>query len=449
MAGGIWLSQNKVRPGAYIRFKSVPRPTMTVGDRGIGTMAIPLTWGPENALIDVYSTDLLDGASLSKVGVTAFDEATEQSAKLLTLMLSNCYLAKIYRLDSGGVQATVTTGGLTAKAKYPGTFGNSITISIVESDGLFTVTTFVAGTSRNAQTVSTIQELEANDYVEFSGFGALTANAGIPLTGGTNGTYTAATAYPNYLALASRARWQTMAVPFDGATVNSQIATFAKTMRDDEGRYVQVALANYDGADFHGVINSDCGFRRASDEVTADEATAWVAGATAGARIIDSNTNKAVTGAISILNERTGTEQDDAILSGKFILTANTDGEITVLTDINSLHTFTPELDRAFSKNRVLRTLDEIGTSVKAIWERSYMGKVGNNDDGRMIFKADLIGYLNQLQALPNGGAITNFMGADDIEVIRGIEIDAVVCNLWVQPVDSMERLYMTVNVQG
>jgi len=422
---------------------------MVVGDRGIGTMAIPLTWGAENSLIDVYSTDLLDGASLSKVGVTAFDEATEQSAKLLTLMLSNCYLAKIYRLDTGGVRATITTGSLTAKAKYPGTFGNSITIQIVESDGLFTVTTFVAGTSRDAQTVSSVQELEDNDYVEFSGFGALTANAGIPLTGGTNGTYTAATAYPNYLALASRARWQTMAVPFDGTTVNAQIATFAKTMRDDEGRYVQVALANYDSADFHGVINSDCGFRRANDEVTADEATAWVAGATAGASLVDSNTNKAVTGAISILNERTGTEQDDAILSGKFILTANTDGEITVLTDINSLHTFTPELDRAFSKNRVLRTLDEIGTTMKSTWERSYMGKVGNNDNGRMIFKADLIGYLNQLQNLPNGGAITNFAGSDDIEVIRGTEIDAVVCNLWVQPVDSMERLYMTVNVQG
>lgn len=449
MAGGTWLSQNKHRPGSYINFKSVPRPTMTVGDRGIGTMAIPLNWGPVNTLIDVYSTDMLDGASLSKVGVTAFDEATDQSAKLLNLMLSNCYMAKIFRLNSGGVRAVITTGSLTAMAKYPGTFGNEITISVVESEGLFTVTTFVAGISRDVQTVSAVQELDNNNYVEFSGFGALTANAGIPLTGGTNGTYTAATVYPAYLALASRARWQTMALPFDGTTFNAQIATFVEKMRNDEGRYVQVALANYDGADYHGVINSDCGFRRANDEVSADEATAWVAGVTAGARIIDSNTNKAVTGAISILNERTGTEQDEAILSGKFILTANTDGEITVLTDINSLHTFTPELDRAFSKNRVLRTLDEIGTSVKAIWERSYMGKVGNNDNGRMIFKSDLIGYLNELQNLPNGGAITNFAGSDDVEVIRGTEIDAVVCNLWIQPVDSMERLYMTVNVQG
>jgi len=446
MAGGTWLSQSKIRPGAYINFVSVPRPTMTVGDRGIGTMAMPLTWGPENTFIDVYSTDLLDGTSLSKVGVTAFDEATEQSAKLLTLMLSNCYLAKIYRLDTGGVQATITTGSLTAKAKYPGTFGNSITISIVESDGLFTVTTFVAGTSQDAQTISTVQELTDNAYVEFSGFGAPTANAGIPLTGGTNGTYTAATAYPNYLALASRARWQTMAVPFDGATVNAQIATFAKTMRDDEGRYVQVALANYDSADFHGVINSDCGFRRADDEVTADEATAWVAGATAGATIIQSNTGRVVTMALSIINERTNSEIIDALKSGKFILSANQRGEIIVEQDINSLHTFTPTLDYAFSKNRVLRTLDEIGTSVTDVWEQSYLGKVSNNATGREIFKADIIGYLTELQTL---GAIDDFAGADDVEITRGAEVDAVVCNMWIRPVDSMEKLYLTVNVQG
>jgi len=446
MAGGRWLSQNKVRPGAYLNFVSVPRPTMTVGDRGIGTMAIPLSWGPENAIIDVYSTDLLDGASLSKVGVTAFDEATEQSAKLLILMLSNCYLAKIYRLDTGGVRATITTGSLTAKAKYPGAFGNSITISIVESDGLFTVTTFVAGTSRDVQTVSTVQELANNDYVEFSGFGALTANAGIPLTGGTNGTYTAATAYPNYLALASRARWQTMAAPFDGATVNAQIATFAKTMRDDEGRKVQVALSNYLGADFQGVINSDCGVPRADDTVTAEEATAWVAGITAGATIIQSNTGRVFPGAVGILHERTNSEIIEALQGGMLILSANQRGEIIVEQDINSLHTFTPELDYAFSKNRVLRTLDEIGTSVTDVWEQSYLGKVSNNENGRMVFKADIIGYLNELQTL---GAIDDFAGADDVEVIRGTEVDAVVCNIWVKPVDSMEKLYMTVNVQG
>ena len=34
MAGGIFASTNKVRPGAYINFKSVPKPMSSVGNRG-------------------------------------------------------------------------------------------------------------------------------------------------------------------------------------------------------------------------------------------------------------------------------------------------------------------------------------------------------------------------------------------------------------------------------
>lgn len=45
MAGGVWLSQNKVRPGAYINFRQVAKPLLTVGDRGIATVALPLSWG--------------------------------------------------------------------------------------------------------------------------------------------------------------------------------------------------------------------------------------------------------------------------------------------------------------------------------------------------------------------------------------------------------------------
>ena len=44
-------------------------------------------------------------------------------------------------------------------------------------------------------------------------------------------------------------------------------------------------------------------------------------------------------------------------------------------------------------------------------------------------------------------GAITEFNSATDIEVLAGNEIDSVVVNLAVKPVDSMEKLYMTVKI--
>ena len=77
MAGGTWLSQNKKRPGAYINFKSVPKSLMTVGDRGIVAMGLPLSWGAEGKLIEVLSSDLIDGTSKKLVGFTAFDSASK------------------------------------------------------------------------------------------------------------------------------------------------------------------------------------------------------------------------------------------------------------------------------------------------------------------------------------------------------------------------------------
>ena len=69
---------------------------------------------------------------------------------------------------------------------------------------------------------------------------------------------------------------------------------------------------------------------------------------------------------------------------------------------------------------------------------------MNNNDDGRNIFKSDIINYLNALQ---NISAIQNFDPTVDIQVYAGEAIDAVVVDLAVQPVDSMEKLYMTIMV--
>jgi hypothetical protein len=53
---------------------------------------------------------------------------------------------------------------------------------------------------------------------------------------------------------------------------------------------------------------------------------------------------------------------------------------------------------------------------------------------------------MDELQKL---GAITEFDGVADVTVLPGEEIDSVVVDLLVQPVDSMEKLYMTVNVDA
>ena len=151
--------------------------------------------------------------------------------------------------------------------------------------------------------------------------------------------------------------------------------------------------------------------------------------------------------AVEIIDQVADKDVEKALNAGKFLLTKRDDGAIIVEKDINSFHSFVPKKGYAFSKNRVKRTLDEIANTFKLMWTTTYVGKVDNNDSGRAIFKADAIGYLNTLQNTYN--AIQKFNADTDIEVLAGNDIDAVVVNLTIQPVDSMEKLYMTVKVNG
>ena len=449
MPGGTFLSMNKVRPGAYMNFKSVARPMMTVGDRGIATIPLALDWGAENELIEVYSDELLNGDSQPKVGFDAFDE----DSKLLNLMLQYCYLVKVFRTNAtGGAKATTeigTSNKLTVTAKYVGTFGNKITISVVQNGSLFDVATFVNGSEKDVQTVATIEELEDNKYVTFSGTGTPELNAGKPLANGTNGTATKATYYPAYLKLLETARYQTMGNPDlgdDDATLKANVATFIENQRDGEGRYVQGVVAKYPTADCEGIISVKNGVIINGVKFTKEEMSAVVAGITAGAAVNESNTNKKISGGTDIIEKFTNSEIIDALKNGEFVFTTNQRGEVKVEQDINSYHTFIPSKNYAFSKNRVMRTLDEIGTSVKDIWEQSFMGKVDNNADGRDIFKSNLNDYFIQLQ---NINAVQNWGGVDDIDISQGADLDSVIVGVYVQPVDSMEKLYMTVNVIG
>jgi hypothetical protein len=43
--------------------------------------------------------------------------------------------------------------------------------------------------------------------------------------------------------------------------------------------------------------------------------------------------------------------------------------------------------------------------------------------------------------------AIQNFDSTEDIDVLPGNEVDEVIVKLIIQPVDSMEKMYMTVMV--
>lgn len=438
MAGGTFVTMNKVRPGAYINFESVPKPLMTVAERGVVTMPVAMEWGPQGKMITLLSEDLLNGNSIPKIGYDAFDA----ESLVFREALKNAYKAYIFRADKGGEKATATLGALTASALYAGVVGNKISVAVVAAEDKFKVQTFLNGALKDEQTVSTIAELAANDWVEFSGDGAPTANAGTKLTGGTNGTVSAAI-LADYFKEAEKFKWNTMGVPLDTASIGAQVTAFIKRMRDDLGKKCQAVVVDYPNADYEGIISVSQGYKTSTEEITKYIFAATVAGMTAGANVNQSNTYATVDAdAVEIVGELTDDEIKEALQSGKFVISRRDDDVIVVEQDINTFKSFVPKKGKEFAKNRVIRCLDEINNTTKLTWEKSYVGKVDNNEGGRNLFKADLINFGNQLQNL---NAITDFDGNADIAVSKGQNIEDVIADWAITPVDAMEKLYMTV----
>lgn len=457
MAGGTWTAQNKVRPGVYANFKAVPAPTSNLGSRGVLTMPVAMSWGPEDTVIELLSTDLLDGKSLSKIGVVATDE----EAQIFRLALSNCYKVLLYRLDvsdtvddvSYGVKASVTAGNLTAVAKYKGTCGNDIAIVIKQNQldsSLFDVITLYRKQEKDKQSVATVDQLVSNDWVDFNGAGSLvvTPTAGALLTGGVNGVIKAST-YTGYLAKIASYRFDTMAIPQDTtaselSTVPALIINQIRTWNEDQGKKCQVVLYDNVSADYECVISSKQGYRTLSETVSPVSFVAYAGGATAGASIVESNTYKVIPEATEIIGALSHEETVTALQQGYLVLSARSNGAIVIEQDINTLKSYNNDRSYAFSKNRVIRTLFSIHDMITEKFETNYLGKVTNNEGYRDIFKADVIADLNSLQ---DRGAIQNFDSATDITVTAGVDIDAVEVTLAIQPTDSMEKLYVTVNV--
>jgi hypothetical protein len=234
--------------------------------------------------------------------------------------------------------------------------------------------------------------------------------------------------------------------PYDGegaATIKAAIKTWILAMRDDEGAKIQGVMANYTG-DSEAVINVTQGIKLADEtELTAAQVTAWVAGITAGANVNQSNTGRKYAGAIDVIPRMTKSEMEAAVTAGKFIFKVDTAQNVTAVYDINSLTTITASKGKQFTKNRVIRTLDGINNDIVEIFESNYIGKVNNNADGRSLLRASLVEYFNELQRL---NAIQNFV-PEDVTVSPGEDSDAVVIDCYIQPVDSVEKIYITVNL--
>ena len=310
MAGGTWTTQSKVRPGVYIRFKSTGNTGLTIGERGTVTICEPLSWGPVAQVMEIEA-----GADMRPY--TGYDLTNNKNRFLQEILKgSNRTSAPnkilLYRpTASSSQQASATLGTLTAKAKYPGERGNDLSIVITEltePEDTFTVATFIDGEVADQQTAATAEELVSNDWVTFSGTGALTADTGKPLTGGEDGTVQSA-AYSAYLSAIEPYKFDVMIYDGNESTVQQAMIAFVKRIADEAGQYAQLVASGLTNPDSRYVINVESGVTLSDGtELTKQQAVWWVGGAEAGAEYNQSLTYASYPNAVSASPRMTNAE---------------------------------------------------------------------------------------------------------------------------------------------
>lgn len=485
MAGGTWKMQNKVRPGVYINVKSDGKPAVaTPLGRLLMFQNKPLGWGKKGIIELTATSDF--------VALTGHNNTDEVLAPVHEA-LKNAETVLLLNDFDGGAKATGTKSGVyTVNAKYAGEQGNNINVSFVPNTAVgdantqdVTVTT-IFGTKQVDQVKITLpkantdaiakagltkeEQLEIhNDYVDITFgtpaevtselaakgeyplytaiFNGLTQSAtNVTLTGGTSGTNNVVNDMDDYLenefyAVATTAGWE------ESSNIHKLLAEEIKILRENVGIKVRAVIPNttnvaynYEGVStvLNGYVLND------GTVISPNIATARFAGMSASATPDQALTYTQLDDAAEARPKLNNDKTIEALNAGQIVFTTRSGERVVIEQDINSLTKFTSTKPKDFSKNRIIRTLDEICINTTQTFETSFLGKVSNNEYGRDLFKANRVSYLSDLETR---NMIRDF-DPNDLSLAQGNDKDAVLMDLYVTPVDAMEKLYVNLVVR-
>jgi len=429
LGGGVFLSENKVLPGSYINFTSAARADASLSERGTAAVAAELDWGEDGEVFCVESDEFLTDCT----EIFGY-QYTDEKMKGIRDLFKNAGKCYFYRLN-GGNKASCSLG----EARYSGTRGNSIKLIVAEESGTFSVDTYFDGKNVDSQNVAAAAELEDNAFVVFKKDAVLSATAGINMTGGTNGTADSGK-HQEFLEKAENLSFNTLGCLSSDDAVKELYIDFTKQMREKYGIKFQTVVYKK-AAEYEGVISVE---NKANDSGEAEYSLVyWVTGASAGCEINESLTNKIYDGVFSVDTAYKQSELEKGIEGGKFMF-HKVGEKVRVLEDINTLTEFSVDKNKDFSYNQVIRVIDQIGNDIAVLFNTNYLGKVQNNNAGRLSFWNDIVTYNRELERL---GVIENF-NADDVVVEMGSDKKTVRVSNPVEAVCAMSKLYMTVIVE-
>lgn len=431
LGGGTFTTQNKTLPGSYINVVSAVSNTSEVEERGYAALPISLSWGPIGQVFKVTKQDFSEKCK----SIFGFEYSSDE-AKGLRDLFQNIHTLYCYRVNSTNAKQAENTN---ATAKYAGAIGNTIKTEILEGviEGTFDVAIYVDTKKVYEVNVKSISELKnsANDWVVWKDADLeSTAVGGVPLTGGADGVAATVSDYSTALDAFQSYNFNAIGCLSDDEGVKALFITEVKDMRENRGIKYQVVLHRYEQADYEGVVSIE------NNDNT--DLVYYTLGLIAGCDISESNTNRVYLGEFEVDTSYSQAALENAIKEGKFVYHQCGD-DIRVLSDINTLVTFTDSKNKDFAKNQTVRIIDQFVMDVSNIFNTKYIGKIPNDEDGRISLWNDIVTLAGDYQTRR---AITNFE-SENVTVTKGDNKNSIIANIELTVVGATEQLYMSVVV--
>lgn len=276
---------------------------------------------------------------------------------------------------------------------------------------------------------------------------------------------TDATSYNDALTRLASKKWSYLAIPGLETADVAAISTWIKGKRNNDYKTFKAVLPNSE-SDHEGIINFTTeGIVVGTTTYTAAQYCCRIAGILAGLPLSRSATYYELTEVDDITETST---PDEDIEAGQLILIKKSDGAVRIGRAVNSLTTLTTSKGADFQKIKIIEGVDLVNDDIRSTFDDSYVGKVINNYDNKVLFLAAVNAYFKELQKIDVLDSDAANIAEIDTETQRtylqsqGVDIDSltdqqikeyntgskVFASASVTFVDAMEDLTFTITME-
>ena len=217
-----------------------------------------------------------------------------------------------------------------------------------------------------------------------------------------------ATDYNEALERLSTKKWNWGAIPGIQSGDTTAIATWLKTMRNNNKKTFKFVLPDED-ADHEGIVNFTTEDILVGEKTyTTAEYTARIAGILAGLSLQRSSTYLVLPEVDSITQSA---DPDQDIQDGKLILI--NDGGVKIGRGVNSLTSIDATKGDDWKKIKIIEGHDLIQEDIRKTFNDNYIGKVNNSYDNQVMFLAAVNSYFKTLEGDVLNPNVDNFVEVD------------------------------------